>query len=116
MTIARNIIIDRSRKKKPDTSLDDEYENGSPLRVAKESGPGPRDNVANTELNEKISMAVKKLPDDQKEVFLMRMQANMAFKEIAKMQKISINTALARMQYAVAKLREELQEDYFNLA
>jgi len=45
------------------------------------------------------------LPPDQREVFLMRVESDLPFKEIARIQKVSINTALARMQYALNKLR-----------
>ena len=61
---------------------------------------------------ERIRAAVMKLPPEQREVFTMRMDAGMPFKEIAKLQGTSINTALARMQYAMGKLREMLQNDY----
>ena len=55
------------------------------------------------------------LSPEQKEVFLMRMYANASFKEIAKIQKCSINTCLARMQYALTKLRSMLKEEYDEL-
>jgi DNA-directed RNA polymerase specialized sigma24 family protein len=46
----------------------------------------------------------------------MRMDGNLPFKAIARIQETSINTALARMQYALAKLREELKIDYRDIA
>jgi DNA-directed RNA polymerase specialized sigma24 family protein len=42
---------------------------------------------------------------EQKAVFLMRVEADLTFREIAKIQGTSINTALARMQYGLSKLR-----------
>ena len=45
----------------------------------------------------------------------MRMYGNVSFKEIAKIQKCSINTCLARMQYALGKLRSILREEYDEL-
>ena len=62
-----------------------------------------------------IDQAVEMLSPEQKEVFLMRMYANASFKEIAKIQKCSINTCLARMQYALTKLRSILKEEYDEL-
>ena len=113
--IARNIVIDRSRKKKPDSSLDEAYDDGSPVRVAVSTWNDASKNVANKELDVRIRASVDCLPIEQKDVFLMRMQADLSFKEIAKIQKVSINTALARMQYAVNRLREELADEYLNL-
>jgi RNA polymerase sigma factor (sigma-70 family) len=67
------------------------------------------------ELCLRIEAAAAQLPLEQREVFWLRMQADLSFKEIAKIQKCSINTALARMQYAVSKLRKELASEYREL-
>ncbi len=56
------------------------------------------------------------LSADQREVFLLRTQGSMAFKEIAELQGVSINTALARMQYALTRLRPLLQQEYEDLS
>lgn len=114
--IAHNVIIDRSRRKKPDVSLDEEKDEGLSLgQVIPGNEPGPASRLAGQDLGERITEAVNALPPDQKEVFLMRAKADMSFKEIAKAQKVSINTALARMQYALGKLRTVLEEDYEEL-
>jgi RNA polymerase sigma-70 factor (ECF subfamily) len=61
-----------------------------------------------------VARAVLELPDEQREVFLMRTLSDMPFKEVARVQRVSINTALARMQYALSKLRAGLGEGYAN--
>ncbi len=76
---------------------------------------GPDAQVAGHDLGRRMDAAVGGLPLEQREVFLMRMEGNLPFKTIAEIQKTSINTALARMQYALAKLREQLKEDYADL-
>src|SRR3989339_457264 len=107
--IAHNVIIDRSRKKKPDVSLDEEKGEGLSLgQVIPGNEPGPANRLAGRDLGVRITRAVNSLPPDQKEVFLMRVQADMSFKDISRAQKVSINTALARMQYALGKLRAVL--------
>jgi RNA polymerase sigma-70 factor (ECF subfamily) len=58
---------------------------------------------------------VDALPAEQRAVFLMRTQADVPFKEIARIQKVPINTALARMHYAVQRLRGVLEADYVAL-
>lgn len=114
--IAHNLIIDRARKKKPDASLQDvdgtercleDSVAGKELDPARSAGYG--------EMKTKIDEAVARLPDEQKTVFLMRMEGDVPFKDIARIQGTSINTALARMHYALQKLRNELTEEYATL-
>lgn len=119
--ITHNLIIDRARKRKPDVSLQDKrYDTDGDSQTelldtiedSRQAPPGDR--VGHAELGERIKAAVRRLPAEQREVFSMRMDVGLPFKEVARIQGISINTALARMQYAVAKLREALQDDYVN--
>jgi len=77
--------------------------------------PGPDCETGGRELGLRIEAAAARLPLEQREVFWLRMQADLSFKEIAKVQNCSINTALARMQYAVSKLRKELDGEYREL-
>ena len=117
--IAHNLVIDRVRKARPMVDLQRHAEDGDedPIesRVASHR-VGPDTEASSREIGHRIVAAVEKLPDDQKEVFLMRTEADLSFKEIARIQRVSINTALARMQYALSKLRMELQGDYDALA
>ncbi len=114
--ITHNVVIDKARRKKPSVSLDAESDEGASLgNTLADSGPSPRAGVGNEDLGQKIAEAVATLPEEQKEVFLLRTQAELPFKEIAKIQGTSINTALARMQYALAKLRVPLKECYDDL-
>lgn len=112
--IARNVIIDRARRAHPEWSLQAgrDEEDLQPLedRLAA-PGPTPDRQAAARDLGLKISAAVQTLPAEQREVFLLRMDAGMPFKEIARLQGVSINTALARMQYALDKLRYMLEEE-----
>ena len=63
----------------------------------------------------RIEAAVRSLPQEQREVFLLRTEGDVPFKDIARIQGTSVNTALARMQYALQKLRTELKGDYETL-
>lgn len=110
--IAHNLVIDRARKTGRLTSFEQAAtEDGQPLadRLA-ESRPGPAANLESQDMQATIAAAVSRLPPEQREVFLLRTEGDVPFKEIARIQKVSINTALARMQYAVRKLRYELRE------
>ena len=115
--IAHNLIIDQARRKKPDCSLDEPRpESGAPLA---ESIPAPAlspaAEAAGHDLGRLISAAAAGLPVEQREVFWLRMDAGLSFKEIARLQRTSVNTALARMQYALAKLRAALGPAYREL-
>ena len=74
--------------------------------------PEPSRQLEDGETGVEIAQAVRQLPPEQREVFIMRVQGDLPFKEIARVQKVSINTALARMQYALSKLRDLLAEEY----
>ncbi len=116
--IAHNLVIDRARRNKRNVSMqtvtgsegDGTLEDRLPA-----PGISPAEEVGGTGLGKRIEQAVEQLSPEQKEVFLMRMYANTSFKEIAKIQNCSINTCLARMQYALAKLRSILKEEYDEL-
>jgi RNA polymerase sigma-70 factor (ECF subfamily) len=109
--VGRNIMIDRARKRKPDTSLDEETGSGHPVRERLAgTGPTPAGEVEAREIAERVGAAMKVLPAEQRDVFAMRMYGGLPFKEIARIQRTSINTVLARMQYALAKLRPLLQD------
>jgi RNA polymerase sigma-70 factor (ECF subfamily) len=105
-SIARNYVIDRYRSRKDLVSLDGENQDGIALEDAlPDKGRGVATLADHHEVASRVAAAVATLPAEQKEVFLMRIEGDLAFKEIAKIQRVSINTVLARMQYALAKLR-----------
>lgn len=111
--IAHNLVIDRARQRHEVASLEETAENQLPRgeRLAA-LGPDPATEAAERDLAARIEKAVARLPAEQREVFLLRTRAELKFREIARLQGVSINTALARMQYALAKLRSALQEEY----
>lgn len=115
-TITRNLCIDHLRKgalrKHP--SLDERKGEEGDGPTLGERTADPRASVereaTGTELKERIARAVDQLPDDQREVFLMREVANLPFKEIAEITAVSENTVKSRMRYALERLQEALAE------
>ena len=105
MRIAHNLIIDHFRKAKriPTFKNTDEFDIFSVL------GNGEL-NAENQLIKEHILSDVRrlvdKLPDDQKEVLVMRMYKDMSFKEISESTGVSINTALGRMRYSLINMRK----------
>ena len=59
---------------------------------------------------DEVRMLIDKLPDDQKEVIMLRYYGDLSFKEIAELTNVSINTALGRMRYALINLRKTVKE------
>jgi RNA polymerase sigma-70 factor (ECF subfamily) len=109
MRIAHNLIIDHFRKAKriPVIENNDEYNIFNKVRI-------PVESIEEMMITEQIHKDVKKLieylPQEQKEVLLMRHYSDMSFKEIAEVTNVSINTALGRMRYALINLRKLVRD------
>lgn len=117
-TIAKNLCIDHARKMshRKHASLDQPggSEAEGPTLGEKVSDPHPRASVDRAaiggELEGHIKRAVEELPEDQREVFLLREVANVPFKDIAEMAGVSENTIKSRMRYALERLQRALSE------
>lgn len=107
--VARNLTIDYLRKMKRDVTITDSEGNDilSYLHIAEES---KEDAMIRQQTERNIKELVKLLPDEQREVLIMRHWGNMSFKEIADATDVSINTALGRMRYALNNLRKMLDK------
>lgn len=115
-TILRNLCIDHLRKRalRKHPSLDEPApgsEDGPSLgeRTADAHANVEREATA-TELRARIAAAVDALPDDQRDVFLMREVANLPFKEIATVMGVPENTVKSRMRYALERMQQALAE------
>lgn len=111
-TIARNCVIDRARRARPTASLNREIdEEGTQVvdLMADSEAVKPEAGLVSAERSARIREAVGALPDAQREVFLLRVEQDLSFAEIASMLGIPLNTALGRMHYAVTRLRKELE-------
>jgi RNA polymerase sigma-70 factor (ECF subfamily) len=117
--IAHNLVIDRARRSRKSISMQSTSggEEEGPSLEDRLAAPGisPAEEAGGNALGVRIEQAVERLSPEQKEVFLLRMYGNASFKQIAKIQKCSINTCLARMQYAQGRLRSILREEYEEL-
>jgi len=103
--IAHNIFIDRLRRYKPERFIPIDDENSPD--IPDEHPSSPVRNAEQRDLKKMIDAALASLPDEQREVFLLR-EEQMSFKEIAEIQKCSQNTVLSRMHYALKALRKFL--------
>ena len=107
-SIARNTALDHFRRQKRNYIFS-ELDSDNMPELEDSSQEEPWCNMALNELTEALDAALKCLSAEQREVFMMR-QDGLSFKEIAKIHKCSVNTALARMQYAMKNLQKELIE------
>lgn len=67
-------------------------------------------NIIQLQTNDQVAQLLDKLPEEQREVIVLRHFADLGFKEIAEMTGCSINTALGRMRYALINMRKMLTE------
>ncbi|MDP3927387.1 MAG: sigma-70 family RNA polymerase sigma factor [Bacteroidota bacterium] len=103
--VGRNLTIDYLRKIKRDVTITDSEGNGifDYLIFADES---KEDKIMKMQTETEIKHLIKRLPEEQREVLIMRHWGDMSFKEIADKTGVSINTALGRMRYALNNLRK----------
>lgn len=116
-TIARNLCIDQARKRalRRHPSLDEprkaEERDGPTLGEQTADGKASTERaVVSLEIRERVAAAIDALPEEQREVFLMREVSNLPFKEIAEIVGVSENTVKSRMRYALERLQEALSE------
>ena len=67
--------------------------------------------IIRKQIHSDVRKLIKKLPDEQRRVLVMRHYADMSFKEIAEKTGVSINTALGRMRYALINIRKLAEEN-----
>jgi len=111
MRIAHNLIIDHFRREKQAKLLSkDDYEVDI-LNHPKYSDKTVEEEIVFEQILTDVRALVDQLPDDQKEVVLLRHYAGLSFKEIAEQTNVSINTALGRMRYAIINMRKIMEEN-----
>ena len=67
--------------------------------------------IIKDQIHEDVKKLVEELPEDQREVLMMRIFKDMSFKEISEQTNVSINTALGRMRYALINLRKMIDNN-----
>ena len=110
LRIAHNQVIDyfRSRKQlKQVNEADAGFNVLGTLRFAEQT---VEDDMVATQISSDVRHLVERLPDEQREVVMLRYFSGLSFKEIAEQTDVSINTALGRMRYALINLRKMIKE------
>ncbi len=115
MRIAHNLIIDHFRKiKQMNTVSNDDYESDL-FNSKKLCDSNVEDDMISKQIQKDVRKMISFLPDDQREVVILRHYAGLSFKEISDLTDVSINTALGRMRYALINMRKLMEEKKISL-
>ena len=110
MRISHNLIIDYYRKNKK-MPMFRETEDFSIFSIMSDNVPNIESQLITTQVESDLRKLIEELPEDQKEVLVMRMYQDLSFKEISELTGVSINTALGRMRYAIMNLRKVIDKN-----
>ena len=109
MRIAHNLVIDHFRKNNRMPKFDNTGE-FSIFSVLSDNTLDAEKGMIKEQIESDLRRLINELPEDQKNVLVMRMYQDMSFKDISKKTGVSINTALGRMRYALINLRKVIEQ------
>lgn len=111
--IARNMAIDYFRKMKrmPTITGSDGEDIFRKIRLAVDNR---EEEMIRNEKESMVRAVINKLPEEQRQVLILRHYGDLSFKEIAAMTGVSINTALGRMRYALNNMRKMMEHTSIN--
>lgn len=109
MRIAHNLCVDHFRKVKrtPSIKTSDDRDIFEVINFTEE---GADEKMMKRQSHERVRQMLDLLPEDQREVIILRHYADLSFKEIASLTNCSINTALGRMRYGLINLRKMMTQ------
>ena len=113
--IARNMAIDYFRKMKrmPAVTRSDGEDVFRKIKLAVDNH---EEQMIRLEKESMVRAVINKLPEEQRQVLILRHYGDLSFKEIAAMTGVSINTALGRMRYALNNMRKMMEHTSLNTA
>ena len=110
LRIAHNQVIDYFRQNKQQNLVTEGDAGYDILNNRKLSEGTIEDRMVSDQIESDVRKLIEFLPEEQREVVMMRYYMNLSFKEIAEQTNVSINTALGRMRYALINLRKLIEE------
>lgn len=108
--IAHNLSIDHFRKEKQLSAVSNDDSDIDLLNNKDLVDDNIEQMLVNDQIRKDLRRLINELPDDQREVVLLRHFGGFSFKEVAEFTGVSINTALGRMRYALINLRKLIEE------
>ena len=115
MRIAHNLIIDHFRREKQSNMLSNDAYDTDLFNSSKLSDSNIEEIIVKDQIESDVRNLLQELPDDQREVVILRHYAGLSFKEIADQTDVSINTALGRMRYALINIRKLMEQKNISL-
>ena len=114
MRIAHNLIIDHYRREKrmPTMAPTDEFDI---FNILHDGSLNAEAVMVKDQIEKDLHKLIEKLPDEQREVLVLRHFSGLSFKDIADQTDVSINTALGRMRYALINLRKMMEKNNVSL-
>jgi RNA polymerase sigma factor (sigma-70 family) len=109
LRIAHNMCVDHFRKVKRSPSIKTSDDRDI-FEVLNFSEPSAETKMMQGQSHERVRKMIDMLPEDQREVIILRHYAELSFKEIAELTQCSINTALGRMRYGLINMRKMMIE------
>ena len=117
MRIAHNLVIDHHRQRQNTQLLSNDESDVDLFNNASIAIDDNREReMIDTQTMNEVKALIRLLPENQREVVLMRFYKDMSFKEIAEVTNVSINTALGRMRYALINMRKLAKQYDISLA
>ena len=113
--IAHNLTIDHFRKEKQFSTFSNEDYEADIFNTRKLADGTIEDILVENQIVHEVKLLIEELPEDQKQVILLRHYGGLSFKEIAEQTGVSINTALGRMRYALINLRKLIEQKKLTL-
>lgn len=109
MRIAHNLVIDHFRRNKK-MPLVRSNEDHDVFATVAQPGKNVEQRMVNLQIDADVRKLIDSLPEEQREVVIMRTYLGMSFKEISDQTDVSINTALGRMRYALINMRKLIKK------
>ena len=110
LRIAHNRALDYFRSQKTNTKVNESSTGYNVLGTIKYADKSVEESIISEQTAAEIRSLVELLPEEQKEVVMLRYYTDLSFKEIAEQTGVSINTALGRMRYALINMRRMIKE------
>lgn len=109
LRISYNLCVDNFRRSKRRMKVS-ATETFDIFDVLESKDPSMETNMIKDQQHKRVRQMIDNLPPEQREVVILRHYADMSFKEIAKLTRVSINTALGRMRYALINIKKQVKD------
>ncbi len=110
LRIAHNQVIDYFRSQKNSKTINESDSGYNVLGTLRFAEATVEDKMVSEQIAADIRRMIDKLPEEQREVVMLRYFSGLSFQEIADQTDVSINTALGRMRYALINLRKMIND------